>query len=175
MRFLSDNNFHQAVCFCVSISFAYSCSFCNTGAEREDFYEQIPIMLRELLYRLNDDDESVLRATHNAFTALSKHVPAEELVKHVEFMRNLLSSMVSDARRRKGGVGDGEFLLPGFNMPRGTFSFLTALPDAPSDDKRLVRSPTSSWGNQRLVLLIGQRPFASHFLSRVLLHVAAQD
>ena len=50
---------------------------------------------------------------------LSTHVPAEELVKHVEFIRNLISSMVSDARRRKGGVGDGEFLTPGFNIPKG--------------------------------------------------------
>lgn len=54
-----------------------------------------------------------------AFDALSKNVVAEELVKHVEFMRNLLASIVSDSRRRKGGVGDGEFLLPGFNMPKG--------------------------------------------------------
>lgn len=82
--------------------------------------EQVPIILRELLYRLNDEDKEVLKATNAAFAALSKHVEAEELVKHIEFMRNLLNSMVSDARRRKGGVGDGEFLLPGFNMPKGT-------------------------------------------------------
>lgn len=76
-------------------------------------------MIREMLYRLNDEDVSVLKANHAALSALSKHVPSEELVKHVEFMRNLLASMVSDARRRKGGVGDGEFLLPGFNMAKG--------------------------------------------------------
>jgi len=78
-------------------------------------------MYRELLYRLNDDNDSVLKATSAAMLALSKDVPAEELVKHVEFIRNLIASMVSDARRRKGGVGDGEFLLPGFNMPKGRF------------------------------------------------------
>jgi hypothetical protein len=61
----------------------------------------------------------VLKANHGAFSALSKYVPPEELVKHVEFMRNLIASMVSESRRRKGGVGDGEFLLPGFNMPKG--------------------------------------------------------
>jgi len=88
-------------------------------AEQQDFYEHLPVILRELLYRLNDEDKSVLEATNKAFIALSKHVPAEELVKHIEFMRNLLASMVSDARRRKGGVGDGEFLLPGFNMRKG--------------------------------------------------------
>lgn len=77
-------------------------------------------MVRELLYRLNDDNVEVLKANQQALAALSKHVPAEELVNHIEFMRNLLASIVSDARRRKGGVGDGEFLLPGFNMPKGT-------------------------------------------------------
>lgn len=89
------------------------------GAEKEDFYEVIPVILRELLYRLNDDDMEVLKVTNGAFTALSNLVPAEVLVKHIEFMRNLLASMVSDARRRKGGVGDGVFLLPGFNIPKG--------------------------------------------------------
>ena len=74
-----------------------------------------------MLYRLNDSDPEVLKANNVAFVALSKHVPAEELVKHVEFIRNLLASIVSDARRRKGGVGDGEFFLPGFNMAKGAF------------------------------------------------------
>jgi len=85
-------------------------------------------MFRELLYRLNDDNVSVLKATNSALAALSKHVPAEELVKQVEFIRNLIASMVSDARRRKGGVGDGEFLLPGFNMPKGTSSDFLGFP-----------------------------------------------
>jgi len=89
----------------------------------QDFYEMLPVMMREFLYRLNDDDTQVLQANHRALTALASHVPAEELVKHIEFMRNLLASIVSDARRRKGGVGDGEFLLPGFNMPKGKCLF----------------------------------------------------
>jgi len=87
--------------------------------DRADFYEQLPIILREFLYRLNDDSTVVRKANHAAFKALTKHVPAEDLVEHVEFMQNLLASMVSEARRRKGGVGDGEFLMPGFNMPKG--------------------------------------------------------
>lgn len=90
-----------------------------SGKEAADFYEQLPIILRDLINRLNDESSEVLKANQKALVALSKHVPAEELVKHVEFMRNLIASMVSDARRRKGGVGDGEFLLPGFNMPKG--------------------------------------------------------
>jgi hypothetical protein len=89
------------------------------GKDKQDFYEQIPVILRELLYRLNDENLSVVKAAHSSFTILSKHVPAEELVKHIEFVRNLIASIVSEARHRKGGVGDGEFLLPGFNMNKG--------------------------------------------------------
>jgi hypothetical protein len=71
------------------------------------------------LYRLNDDNADVIKSTFDAFTALSTHVAAEDLVNHIDFIRNLINSMVSDARRRKGGVGDGEFLMPGFNIPKG--------------------------------------------------------
>ena len=91
----------------------------NTGKDFGDFYDDIPIIIRELVHRLNDDNPTVLKANFSAFSALSKTVAAEELVNHVEYIRNLINSMVSDARRRKGGVGDGEFLLPGFNMPKG--------------------------------------------------------
>eukprot|EP00980_Cylindrotheca_fusiformis_P009504 scaffold2077_cov119-Cylindrotheca_fusiformis.AAC.7 len=87
--------------------------------EQGDFYELIPILIRELVARLNDENVEALKAAHKAFAALSKNVAAEELVNHVEFMRNQIASLVSDARRRKGGVGDGEFLLPGFNLPKG--------------------------------------------------------
>lgn len=126
MRFLSDQSrICQNVGWFWSRFFSLTLSVFSTyavisGATEADFYEQIPIILRELLYRLNDADETVINANHAAFSALSKYVPAEELVKHVEFMRNLLASIVSDARRRKGGVGDAEFLLPGFNIPKGT-------------------------------------------------------
>mmetsp|Transcript_15448 Transcript_15448/g.38424 ORF Transcript_15448/g.38424 Transcript_15448/m.38424 type:complete len:657 (+) Transcript_15448:4088-6058(+) len=91
----------------------------ETHKDRTDFYEMTPVMLRELIHRLNDENMDVVKASSKALTALSKHVPAEELVNHIEYMRNLINSMVSDARRRKGGVGDGEFLLPGFNIPKG--------------------------------------------------------
>lgn len=122
MRFLSDAAEFVSVCPLRVLFFPKSVYFFpHSGAEKQDFLEEVPIILRELLYRLNDSDKDVLKATNAAFTALSKHVEAEELVKHIEFIRNLLASMVSDARRRKGGVGDGEFLLPGFNMPKGEF------------------------------------------------------
>jgi hypothetical protein len=97
------------------------------GKDEKDFYEQIPVIMRELIHRFNDQNMDVVKAANKAFAALSRHVPAEELVEHIEYLRNLIASMVSDARRRKGGVGDGEFLLPGFNIPKGTFLSQTAL------------------------------------------------
>lgn len=118
-----------------------------TGAKAADFYEPVPIIIRELLHRLNDDSSIVLKANNSALGALTSCVPAEELgeylfsgirhsqqyliltflpsiriyrsVNHLRLIRNLIASMVSDARYRKGGVGDGEFFLPGFNMPKG--------------------------------------------------------
>ena len=125
MRFLSDRHC-LGICsstfflFCLFLTLCLLFVPCNsTGKKAADFYEQVPVIIRELLHRLNDDSTVVLKANHKALGALTSCVPAEELVTHIQFIRNLIASMVSDARYRKGGVGDGEFFLPGFNMPKG--------------------------------------------------------
>ena len=89
------------------------------GSERGDFNDLVPILLRETLNRLNDDDATVLAANSIALRQITSSVPPEEIVKHIDFSRNLVNSLVSEARRRKGGVGDGLFLLPGINIPKG--------------------------------------------------------
>ncbi|KAG7353289.1 heat repeat-containing protein [Nitzschia inconspicua] len=94
-------------------------TFVEARKNKTDFYDDIPVIIRELIQRFNDENMDVVKAANAAYSALSKHVPPEELAKHIEYMRNLINSMVSDARRRKGGVGDGEFFLPGFNIPKG--------------------------------------------------------
>jgi hypothetical protein len=128
-------------------------SFCNLGKDNLDFDDQITIILRDLLFRFNDDSPGVLKAAHGAFSALSTYVPAEELVKHIEFIHNLIASMVSDARRRKGGVGDGEFLLPGFNIPKG--QLLPARAWIAQDEEHVTKTTTRHLhGGQRLVFLI---------------------
>ena len=123
MRFLSDRHCSEFVRILSSCFVFHTLLFvpCNsTGKKAADFYEQVPVIIRELLHRLNDDSTVVLKANHKALGALTSCVPAEELVSHIQFIRNLIASMVSDARYRKGGVGgDGEFFLPGFNMPKG--------------------------------------------------------
>jgi hypothetical protein len=90
------------------------------GKDKADFYGLVPVILRELLYRMNDDNKEVLVSANKSMALLTNCVPAEELVNHIEFCRNMIASTVSDARRRKGGVGDGAFLMPGFNIPNGT-------------------------------------------------------
>ena len=84
-----------------------------------DFTDELPILLREVLSRLVDDDDAVLEANSAALKAVMASVSPDELVKHVDFSRSLINSLVSEARRRKGGVGDGLFLMPGFCRKKG--------------------------------------------------------
>jgi len=87
--------------------------------DEADFYNEIPIFFRELIQRLNDEDKVVIKTANTALTSITKNVPAEELVKSIEYIRNLIATVVSESRRRKGGVGDGDFFMPGFNIPKG--------------------------------------------------------
>ena len=89
------------------------------GKAAGDFHDDVDIIIRELMQRLNDDSSVVLKANNAAIGALTKCVPVEELAKHIRYIKDLIGSMVSDARYRKGGVGDGEFFLPGLNIPKG--------------------------------------------------------
>ena len=137
----------------------YVCShftLSRSGKDLSDFHEDIPVIIRECIGRLNDESVDVLKANHRTLAALSEHVPAEVLVNHVEFMRNLIATLVSDTRRRKGGVGDGEFFLPGFNMPKGKLQGTLSLVDV-IDVKKfyyLSRPSITQLGCKRLVFLI---------------------
>lgn len=57
----------------------------TTGTKAADFYEPVPIILRELLHRLNDDSSIVLKANNLALGALTSCVPAEELGEYTYF------------------------------------------------------------------------------------------
>jgi hypothetical protein len=132
------------LCYTFDLSIHTFSSLLVTGKDLLDFNEQVPIIVRELLYRFNDGSPEVLKAAHGGFSALSEHVPAEELVNHIEFIRNLIASMVSEARRRKGGVGDAEFLLPGFNMPKGK-RMLTARQRIDQNDDCIMQNRTRQY------------------------------
>ncbi|KAG5182622.1 armadillo-type protein [Tribonema minus] len=83
-----------------------------------DFIEQVPMLLRGLLMRLVDTDQSVLVASSKAMLALNARVGPEALVPHLTFACGIISSSISDARHRKGGAGMS-FELPGLNIPKG--------------------------------------------------------
>jgi len=52
-------------------------------------------------------------------TKLTKRLTPEGLVEHLPFLRGALRTLVSTARHRRGGVGEGEFLLPAFQIKNG--------------------------------------------------------
>jgi hypothetical protein len=120
--------------------------FPSVGKDQTDFYDDIPVIIRELIQRFNDENIEVVKASNNAFAALSKHVPAEELANHIEYMRNLINSMVSDARRRRGGVGDGEFFLPGFNIPKGESDVVDVTRGTRNEERKVLLISTFSVG-----------------------------
>jgi HEAT repeat protein len=99
-------------------------SFCESTTTNYD--EQVPIFLKYVLQRFNDSDASVVEAALSSFNSMNTSVRPDELMKHIDFIRNNLNSLVSDARHRKGGVGLGEFLLPALCLPKGLDPFLPA-------------------------------------------------
>jgi len=131
-----------------------------------DFYEQVPVIIRELLHRLNDDSKVVLKANNKALGALTSCVPAEELVTHIQFIRNLIASMVSDARYRKGGVGDGDFFLPGFNMPKGLEPLLPVYQRGILYGDASVRE-TAAAGLGELITITANKYLAGPFLIKL--------
>ena len=113
MRFLSDRHtfleYGSVIIFLFS-HFRLTCVLVSQGRRRLTFMRHC--LLSCVKY--------YIVSMMTALNALTSLVPAEELVvDHLQFIRNLIASMVSDARYRKGGVGDGEFLLPGFHIPKG--------------------------------------------------------
>ncbi|KDO30185.1 hypothetical protein SPRG_22144 [Saprolegnia parasitica CBS 223.65] len=100
-------------------------AFCQSATVSYD--EQVPIFLKYVLARFNDSDASVVEAALLAFSSLNTTIRPDELAKHIDFIRNNLSSIVSDARHRKGGVGaTGLFILPALALPKGLDPFLPA-------------------------------------------------
>jgi hypothetical protein len=90
-----------------------------------DLDEMAPVFLRHLFPLFNDADEEVWQPAADAVRALLERIGPDEGMKHLDFVRNNVASVVSNARRRKGGVGDASFALPGLNVPKGFDAFLT--------------------------------------------------
>ncbi|KAF0720449.1 Aste57867_293 [Aphanomyces stellatus] len=125
-------------------------AFCDSTTANYD--QQVPIFIKYILQRFNDSDPSVVQAASQSFNSLNATIRPEELSKHIDFIRNNLNSLVSDARHRKGGVGSGEFLLPALCIPKGLDPFLPAYQFALMNGSPELRQSAAN-GLGELVLL----------------------
>lgn len=106
-----------------------------TRSSRADFGDYITIILKHLLSRVIETDKAVLQAASDALLALSVSSNAcctlDVLMEHVEFIKNYLASVASDARHRAGSRVEamyddkGQFLMPMFSLPKALEPFLT--------------------------------------------------
>ena len=119
----------------------------HTKTDVEPLAQQI---LGELVERLNDSYQPALQASVDTLGKLTARVTPGEMVEHIQFMRNALRTLISSARHRKGGVGEGEFLLPAFQLKGGLNTilpiFLEALKKGSGNSREQVRrGSTGVW------------------------------
>ena len=122
----------------------------GTGA---DLRPQAPILLKYLLPLLNDPEEAVWAPSVAALRALLERLGTEEALGHQDFMRNVVASVVSDARRRKGGVGDAEFALPGLNVAGGLEPFMPAYTQGLLQGSPTQKEVAAAWMGELMELM----------------------
>uniref|UniRef100_A0A7S1C9J2 TOG domain-containing protein n=1 Tax=Bicosoecida sp. CB-2014 TaxID=1486930 RepID=A0A7S1C9J2_9STRA len=85
-----------------------------------DYSEQVPMILKELVYRLADPDATARGQGWAALKALVAAITPAALMPHLNFARQCLNNVVSDSRHRRDAVFvDGSFVLPGLCVPGG--------------------------------------------------------
>lgn len=120
---------------------------------RADLRPQAPILLKFLLPLLNDTQEAVWASSVQALRALLENLGVDEALSHLDFMRNVMASVVSDARRRKGGVGDAAFALPGLNVAGGLDPFLPVYTQGLLQGSPNQKEVAASWMGELLDLM----------------------
>ncbi|KAG2789271.1 hypothetical protein Pcac1_g1579 [Phytophthora cactorum] len=105
-----------------ALAFELVAEFCSHATVPYD--DQAPLFLKQIVLHLNDQNDVVVRAASAALKGMNVTTKPEQFAQHLDFIRQSINSMVSDARHRKGGVGDGEYLLPGLCIPKGLEAFL---------------------------------------------------
>ncbi|KAI9997295.1 hypothetical protein PInf_000735 [Phytophthora infestans] len=105
-----------------ALAFELVAEFCSHATVPYD--DQAPLFLKQIVLHLNDQTDAVVRAASAALKGMNVTIKPEQFAQHLDFIRQSINSMVSDARHRKGGVGDGEYLLPGLCIPKGLEPFL---------------------------------------------------
>ncbi|CAI5723276.1 unnamed protein product [Hyaloperonospora brassicae] len=104
------------------LAFELVAAFCSHASV--PYNDQAPLFLKQIVLHLNEQSDPVVRAASAALKGMNVTTRPEAFAQHLDFIRQSINSMVSDARHRKGGVGDGEYLLPGLCIPHGLEPFL---------------------------------------------------
>ena len=118
-----------------------------------DVRPQAPIFLKYLLPLLNDPEEAVWTPAVVALKTLLERLGVDEALGHLDFMRNVVASVVSDARRRKGGIGDAAFALPGLNVAGGLDPFVPVYTQGLLQGTPNQKEVAASWMGELLDLL----------------------
>lgn len=117
------------------------------------YADQVALFLRQIIGHLNDSEPSVVQAASDALKGLNVTVRPEDLATQLDFIRQTINTLVSDARHRKGGVGaSGEYLLPGLCIPKGLEPFLPSYQHALMNGSPELRQSAAT-GLGELVLL----------------------
>lgn len=96
---------------------------------KADYFDYVPILLKYVISRLADVEMYVLEALKNCFQAIATNVSLDQLMNHVDFMKNCISSTASSARHKTSSAiqvnANGDFILPLFTIPKSLDPFLT--------------------------------------------------
>jgi len=85
------------------------------AGQQDALSPQVTMLLRELLNRLTDGNDMVLRTVCDALAALCLAVPPDEAATHLDFIRSCLSSISSEI----AASGDGSTMIPGLCLQKG--------------------------------------------------------
>lgn len=133
-----------------TLAFELIAEFCSRTSS--EYNDQAAMLLKQIVVHLNDT-EDVVKAASNALKGMNVTMRPEVLCNHLDFIRQTINSMVSDARHRKGGVGaTGEYLLPGLCIPKGLEPFLPSYQHALMNGSPELRQSAAA-GLGELVLL----------------------
>ena len=68
-----------------------------------DYKEQVPMFLKALVALFTDPERPVLDAVRDCLGALTKARPLDELLPHLDFLRNMVRRVATAARKGGGG------------------------------------------------------------------------
>lgn len=125
-------------------------AFCSFT--RSQYNDQVPLFLKQIMVHLSDPEAEVIQAASDAFKGMNITVRPEQLANQLDFIRQTINTLVSDARHRKGGVGSGEYLLPGLCIAKSLEPFLPSYQHALMNGSAELRQSAAD-GLGELVLL----------------------